>query len=662
MMQENAQENQSTALKSFRRTKHVAAPGHLPVVILIAFAIYVVYWSVISLLKFFYFDATVFDLGVSMQSLWGVTHTQWTLSGLLFQLEYQGIIFVLFPLQYGGYVALLIFQTLFIGVGAFAIYFISAKNRLGRTVSTSLSIAFLLYFPISGMNWFDFHFQSLFVTIFLFSYLAYIHKRYYLASLLFLLSSMVRFPYAVFVLGFWIVAYTMDRRTLGKREQIVFIANVVLYAILLAVGYSMLQSGYIQTHATGILNPLHGGLSKLLTVVLILAPLLFLPLLSRRWILFFVPFLILLIFANNPIYEYPYLFELQYSAAYVAFVFLATIEALSGRHFHGVGGVSRRVRGSISGQTLRSNISRVSKFAVSILILGVLFAGVYQMNVPIHQMSVHKVSLFSLNDRERMQFQSVSSLIPPNDPNVMIQDNLPQFLPGVSGYNIRMAGYIGPNISLKNISDNLYSWNYGSFSSSTPIDYLFADLNSTDWLTQSMVPNYPNLGHVMNVFLSSGYYGIVGQAGPFIVMERGYNGTPKIYQSMELEFDSGQFSSTNSTLTNILFDAGNRTDEAMFTSLFALPPGNFTLTISAGRSTITNTSFAVGICDSGYLNASPHILCEQTVNPASNASISLHFQVTKILSDLHLFVESSSTGTPALLDNVSIIQISPSPG
>lgn len=246
---------------SFRHTKSrndISARKYLDIAILVtAVIVAFVYWSLISLLKFYYFQATVFDLGINMQNLWSITHSTWTLHKLIFQLDYQGIAFILFPLLYGGYPVLLMFQSLIISAGAIAIYYISLIKGIDSRSSLFISAAYLLYFPVSGMTWFDFHFQSLFVPLFLFAYLAYVKEKYWLASIIFLVSGLVRFPYAIFPMIFWTLSLVLDQKQNHSRRLIYYaVGNVILYLLILVSSYFLLRNGSIETHFTQVINPI----------------------------------------------------------------------------------------------------------------------------------------------------------------------------------------------------------------------------------------------------------------------------------------------------------------------------------------------------------------------------------------------------------------------
>lgn len=624
----------------------------IPYILLIGFAIYVTYWTCISILKLFYFQATVFDLGISMQNLWAITHKVWTLSGLYLQFTYQGIAFILFPLQYGGYITLLVFQTVFLGMGSFAVYYISLLRGLDKKATTILSLSFLLYFPLSGMNWFDFHFQSLFVTIFLFGVYFYLKGNYRIASLVLFVSGLVRFPYAIFPLLFWIITGIMDTRTVKSRNfKLVVIFNVVLLSIFLIMSFVELQGGYIQTHTTGNTNPLDSLSAKLITIAAIFAPLLFLPVFSRRWFPLVLPFIMLMFVANSSLYEFPYLFTLQYSASFIAFVFLGLIEVLT------INSTSKEKREHYDRVKINAPIEKFRHFFNKyktgpvpkvILVILIVICITYQAAYPLSNLNsehVNITSLGKLNHYETSDFYEIKGLIPKNNPYVLIQNNLPQFLPGPAGFDPRIPGYIGPNITQMNIQENNFSWNFYQFHGNTPIDYLIGDLNSVTWFHNAIVPSYPSFVNITSLLLSSGHYGIVGQCGPFIAVERGYHGLPQLYKPYNLTLTFNQ----NSVASGSLYDVFNNSVNGglLLTSTgFNLPPGFFNVNIkfSGNLSTFSNlNTYIVGFHRGNYSIISKQVISMETGNYTSfNLTLSKLYYSTYIMMKLPINVSTNT--------------------
>jgi Predicted membrane protein len=162
--------------------------------------VYTVGWSIISLLRYYSFNARYFDLGVSMgyitYSVEGLT-----LSKFVQIFALKPIVYLLDPIAYAfSFQGLLVFQSFFLALGAYPVFMISLEKLKNGTLAALLSASYLLYFPLAGLNWFDFHYQALFPTLFLLGYWFYIKGKKSLSLTFMVLSGMVHYPYTVFPL------------------------------------------------------------------------------------------------------------------------------------------------------------------------------------------------------------------------------------------------------------------------------------------------------------------------------------------------------------------------------------------------------------------------------------------------------------------------------
>ena len=171
-------------------------------------------WSYVGISKILSLNAYAYDLGVSAERGWVILHTNLGLHGYLLTLLNSGIVFPLSPLTgSGNFMAMVVFQAFSIAIVAPALYYISRAKGLGIVTSLIVGGAFLLYFPVYGIMWFDFHYQAFFFPLFILGYLSYLKGHYLLSFLLFLLSGMVRFPYSIFPLAFALIELYMVFRS-----------------------------------------------------------------------------------------------------------------------------------------------------------------------------------------------------------------------------------------------------------------------------------------------------------------------------------------------------------------------------------------------------------------------------------------------------------------
>lgn len=611
------------------------------VILIVAFLIYVTLWSYISLMKFYYFDASIYDLGFSMQTLWGVTHSIWTPYSITRAFFLHAISFLLFPLQFSGYPGMLIFQSIILGFGAIILYLIALDSLKVQRNALTVALVYLLYFPLYGVNFFDFHFQALFITIFLAAFYFFQKKRFFLSSALFFLSATVRYEYSIYPLMFWSLTLGIEllrnRNTFRGREISIALWNVIFYIAFLSIGYYFLQNGYIQTHLVGGTSIITSLPIKLFTLFLLLLPVGFLPVLSRRWVYMLFPFVVLLFIANNPIYEYPMLFRLQYSASFIPFIFLGLIDVLSERK-----NSFSNSRKNVFFKTTTSFIKRLhskSKLVLSILLVISLFGAVsYQLYVPIENMESTIFSVPSSYYQDQsltQQYNEISSLIPKNSPYVVIQNNIPQFLPGVAGYEPEVPGLLGPNITHTDIQSNSFNWSFFGFKSVKQINYVLADIANKALFDSAVVDGFPGMSNLTYHLLQSGYYGVLGQTQSFLLLERNYSGIPKTFHALNFRFSATSYS-PNSNLDRATFDNSTY----LLSSLgVTIDPGNYLFTASFLNSSGASSLPRFWLYATAYPGSKPILLPEEDFKESMNGTYSCNFVLKTTFSSVVIVID-----------------------
>ena len=120
-------------------------------------------FALISLMRMWSLNANIYDLGVAMEQGWLVFHIHWTLRLFLSDFGYFSGRFLLSPLFVSGSFSLfLIAQTVAIAIPSFFVYGIAVKIIKRRLPSLLISLSYLIYFPLAGMNLFDFHYMAFF--------------------------------------------------------------------------------------------------------------------------------------------------------------------------------------------------------------------------------------------------------------------------------------------------------------------------------------------------------------------------------------------------------------------------------------------------------------------------------------------------------------------
>ena len=127
-------------------------------------------WTAIALGRFYTLHSSVYDLGFVMQRLWQVFNIH-SISFDIFILFNSGFQFVLAPLYlFHSYQLLLMFQIIAVEITVFPLYGIAKHLTHNNKVALLISATFLVYYPSAGILWFDVHFQTFFVPIFISPY------------------------------------------------------------------------------------------------------------------------------------------------------------------------------------------------------------------------------------------------------------------------------------------------------------------------------------------------------------------------------------------------------------------------------------------------------------------------------------------------------------
>jgi len=140
---------------------------------------YTLVFSYFTILKFEAFHAYAWDLGIFNQSLWTTLHAgqfffstveQFIVtSGVFFGTHFSPILYVVLPFYAltSTPQALLVIQSFILALGAVPLYFFAKNSLNNKVLAVVFSLVYLLYPPLQGANWFDFHVQA-FLPLFFF--------------------------------------------------------------------------------------------------------------------------------------------------------------------------------------------------------------------------------------------------------------------------------------------------------------------------------------------------------------------------------------------------------------------------------------------------------------------------------------------------------------
>ncbi|MEM0133998.1 MAG: DUF2079 domain-containing protein [Thermoplasmatales archaeon] len=516
------------------------------------------------------------DLGVFAQRGIMVVTYPWSLHFFLYTFLGSEWTFIIFPLTLLRSLRfLLIFQSIAIGVAVFPLYGIVSKFFRNRIIRTLLPISYLIYFPMAGMNWFTMHYQIFFVPLFIFGYYFYISGKYKLALLFFVLSGTVRFPSILLVAYFsaiWLffslcnlyrlnlvaskLWHTVTEKILKKPPVIQsekpeeITSNDILMRQVKFFTYLLVISSAISILSVVYLNYYHetitgagsvGSLAsnvllsnfreKIITLILILAPYLFMILFSKKWLLLLLPYLYLCFFSNSPNYIYPLVFMYQYSSIFTVFVVLGSIEGIhniSARLPKIHNSVKKNKRGNVRQRTYSRKILYI---VISIFIVSAAFGSVFEPYGPFNSEAPDNFGLTHIigeNSSAYFEAEKIIDLIPENNSFIMFQNGFPELGFRDFGKN--------PVLTTYTITYHMNNWSYfdqetQSYENIGNVDYLLVSTyyDSSEFVGPLDPPHNLSFLYLAHNFYESGKYGILAEASGMLLLERNHSGPIKYF-------------------------------------------------------------------------------------------------------------------------------------
>ncbi len=190
------------------------------IIVYLSVIAYTVVFSYFTILKYNAFSAYAWDLGIFNQSMWTTLHAgklffstveQFIIpSGVFFGTHFSPILFLVLPFYAltSSPQALLVFQSFILALGAVPLYFFAKNSLNNKVIAVVFSVAYLLYPPLQGANWFDFHVQA-FLPLFFFCAMYFLADEKWPSYFLFVFLSLTvaeNVPITVVFIGlygFW---------------------------------------------------------------------------------------------------------------------------------------------------------------------------------------------------------------------------------------------------------------------------------------------------------------------------------------------------------------------------------------------------------------------------------------------------------------------------
>jgi uncharacterized membrane protein len=700
---------------------------------LVASLAYSLTWTAITLLRIYGFRASVYDLGVFAQEGWRTYSVPTSLSAFVLAFFNQGGGLYLFPLILGGYPVILAVQSTALGFGGLITYLIARRLSVSPPRALGLAAAYLLYFPLYGVNWDDAHYEAFLVPLFLLGVWLLLRGNYRLSLLAMALIAPLQYPVAAFPLFFsvqllvpagagWLLLQLRsaegrptepEKPSLGRRT-LTAVSRWSLrtgppplprwYApTLFVVSGAILAGGFFTNrlfypenglltlaHATS-LNPGLNVQLKLFSILLLLAPLAFLPLLSPRWLQFCVPFLFLMVFANYYGFTYPGIVISWYPCLILPFLALAAVDAVAKieagtswaqslwRRVRSLRRTAAPARSSAAPAAIAlpprrwRRAAEPGNAAVIAIAIGVIASSTFLAPYgPWNSSTSANFALGELLDYNATlyeHFTRLADLIPRNAVAVILQDNMPTLLPRPLPPGDQSPLVAGPSDV---VAYNLTWANpNGSW---TPIDPQYVIGNPTPLLYSffNASGDYPfntSMQDILYDLYQSGQYGIVGEADGMIVLERGYDGPIQYYEPYVQSFPASSFLSRYAVRNSPNCDAPclsvsnlRKNQIAWYGPYTYLSPGNYTVTyhvVIQNWSALDNATLQVTSDYAGKTLGEARI----TGPYAGTPSMSMNVSIPIIVSNGAPGIEFRSVGSlfagTLVLYSVSIVQTGP---
>lgn len=575
--------------------------------------VYVLYWMHITLDRYYSLHSAIYDLGLGMEGGWVFTNAgPWT-SALSYvaAIGYTPTRFLFSPITLGAsYPALLLFQAIALASGAVAVHAIARIRLGGHFAPLILATIYLTYPPLVGLNWFDFHWDMLFVPLFLFGYLLFVRRQFMFSAVLMLLGGMTTYPYLILAGLFGLLTVMEALWPRFTRKSSIDSAKLRYSIVILVVASSFFvyQTAYLSlfnvnaflhlsaftsaAHATSVATS--SDLWNRTEVLLIFfGPLFFLPLFSPKWLIMSTPFILLVTLSGHSSYAFPTILQLQYGALAIPIVFAGGIEVLGLARGRGheadrseAGGHRSRIR-FVSRLhwrlPVRLNRGRTLSCVAALFMVCLFLALIYQ---PYGPWNATGPDPFPFNETQPVnmtyfgELEHLINLVPRTEPNFLVQNDMPYALPRDLGYE--QTPLVSSELQWVNVS--VWDAQQNRFPLVLPIEgtvqaqveYLLD--NPQGYVFNAGVSANISMYAFVRATYESGYYGVLAQASGMMLLERNYRGTPVYYVPYQKYFPATSLWSwqNNGTSTSPIIERNNSSNGRVWWGPYVtLSPGTY---------------------------------------------------------------------------------------
>lgn len=590
----------------------------------VAIVVYALVFSYFTIMKDFGFRTYAWDLGIFNQALWTTLHDgeffYYTCellinpSGSFFAIHFSPVLFFVLPFYavYPASQTLLVIQSFVLALGAVPLYKLTKDVLKYRVASLVFVLAYLLYPPLQGINWFDFHVQS-FLPLFFFSAIYFFEKQNWKGYFLFVTLSLMCEEHAamvvVFIGLFGLLRHkkrfisALKTKNFKDTVFLVVVATVMLAALwyfmtilvrgtffpinpsflyefkasanwsILGVQDPIMAPFYIFLYPAKAITALsYDFLAKMGYLLILFSPLALKPFSSMKHVLPAIPWLFLALFSN---YLHYYTIFNQYPAYVIAFIFIAAVYA--------IGKKEKNLK------TLRKQLATV--FLCSL----VAFMLVSPLG-PVVNIVYPEYGFKPITQREELIHEVLTYM--PQNASVMTQSNI---FPHVSS---RINAYVIPVIH--------QIWRgkvaeFRDFANETlnNVEYVLLDFGS-DPSAAELIFSLMQRNHGFKVFVS---------ADSIVLFKKDYGGKAKILSPYEVTYThsslalySGEIvEDPNSTSGTVMYFNGSSGASPMFWygPRSILSPGRYNITLRFKLNltgSVASEIFTVEVCSDNGQN------------------------------------------------------------
>ncbi len=351
----HAMDSPSLVFGGVRRLISARASGRLCLgLVTLAAAGYAAYVGFFTILNHHRLATTAFDLGIYDNLIFNAMHGHPFKATVLFgpaggnnlasHAEFAVLLFVPFYAIHPGAETMLIIQAVVLGFAAVPLY-LFASTALPRPTAVVIAVAYLLFAPLHGPNFYDFHWLPLAIFFHFWLYYAIATRKNWLVagSLFVLLAIREDIAVGLAVLGLFLLLTGLRPRLgllLAALSATWF--GVDRFVIMPLAGAWYFQNFYVDLFADGVssfgsvfktilTNPLYfltkfAQESKLVYVLHMFASLAFLPLRRLPLVLLALPGVFFTIMTTG--YGPTLSISFQYTTHWIPYLFLATVLGL----------------------------------------------------------------------------------------------------------------------------------------------------------------------------------------------------------------------------------------------------------------------------------------------------------------------------------------------